>query len=201
VGALVVAGALGAATYSESSTLRDRRADLETLRVELAANPAPPAPPAWVGRVQGAQAQRSTALGSALAQRLWWDRIVSETAAVLPQGVWLTRVDGSAPDAVAAAPAPVTTTTTTTTPATPDAAPAPAPGPVAPAAGAPTSELTVEGLTASHELVADLLARLSVVPDFATVSLQSSAISTQPSGGNPIEFRILVGLRAPGASS
>jgi Tfp pilus assembly protein PilN len=177
---LLVAAAVGAATYSATSKLNERRADLETLRVELAANPRPPAPPAWVARVQGAQGQRSTALASALGQRLWWDRIVAEVAAVLPKGVWLTRVDGQLAD-TKAAPA------------------APAPGAVPdPTAG---SNVTIEGVTDTHALVARLLARLAVVPDFTAVSLQSSAVSQQPSGATPVQFRVVVGLRAPGASS
>jgi Tfp pilus assembly protein PilN len=176
---MLVAAAVGFATYTTSTTLKERRADLAMVQAELAANPRPPEPPAWVGRVQGAQSQRATALTTALGQRLWWDRFVSEVAAVLPDGVWLTRVDGQLAD--------------------PSAAPAaPAPGAVVdPTAG---SNMAIEGVTDTHALVARLIARLSVVPDFSSVTLQSSVVQPQPGTAAPVQFRVLVGLRNPGGT-
>ena len=48
--------------------------------------------------------------------------------------------------------------------------------------------------------IGDLIALRSVVPDFSTVTLQSSVVQPQPGTAAPVQFRVVVGLRNPGGT-
>lgn len=117
--------------------------------------------------------QRSLALASALGKRVSWDRVLRRFALVLPDDVWLTSVTGNVPLD------PTSTVAATTT---------------ASALPAAATELTIQGSTYSQASVARLLERLSVVPDFTDVQLQSSQ-STTVSNQKVINFTIVANIR------
>jgi hypothetical protein len=76
-------------------------------------------------------------------------------------------------------------------------------GSTAPAAGAPGSPptlITIEGYTYSHDAVARLLTRLSVIPDLKNVWLQKS-LRTELGGRPIVTFTILSDVRPGGATS
>lgn len=117
--------------------------------------------------------QRSLALASALGKRVSWDRVLRRFALVLPDDVWLNSVTANVPlDPESTA---IATTTSSTLPAT-------------------ATELTIQGYTYSQASVARLLERLSVVPDFMDVQLQSSQ-STTVSNQKVINFTIVANIR------
>jgi len=59
---------------------------------------------------------------------------------------------------------------------------------------------TIEGKAYSHDGVARLLARLSIVPHLANVQLQHSAMTTSATGRKVVEFAIVASVKAPGAA-
>jgi hypothetical protein len=73
---------------------------------------------------------------------------------------------------------------------------APAPGT---AAAAPTG-FTIMGYTYSHDGVARLLSRLSVMPDLTNVQLQTSA-RAKVGSQEVVQFTILANVRTGGATS
>ncbi|HZO63174.1 MAG TPA: PilN domain-containing protein [Gaiellaceae bacterium] len=188
----VVAGLLVAGYLLTSSDVNSKRSSLQALQDELASLPAPtnhqqPQNPALAAE----RASRISALGTALQNRLVWDRILRQISAVLPGDVWLTQLSGQAP--VVPPPAPPTTTTTTsgatTTSTTTTTATAPAPPP------APTpGPLTITGYTYSQEGVARLLGRLAVVPALQDVKLVQSA-ETLVGNQTVISFSIQAGVK------
>jgi Tfp pilus assembly protein PilN len=175
LGLLVVATlALSFFFLTASSTVRDREAELEGLRTRLDILPPPPAGPTPIeAGLADQQRSRVAALTSALSRRVSWDRVLRELSLVLPDDIWLTSLAARSPSSPASA-----------------AAPAPkAPG------AAPTG-LTINGYTYSHDSVARLLSRLSVLPNLENVQLQSSTlgkIGTQP----VVQFVVLADVRAP----
>jgi Tfp pilus assembly protein PilN len=183
VAPFVVAGLITAGYLLASSKVNDRQATRDALRSELALLPAPRQQPQADPQLALLRDQRIAALGTALQNRLAWDRILREISAVLPGDVWLTTLSatGAAPQ-----PAPATTPTTTTTPATTPAAP------VAPPTAGP---LTFAGFTYSQPGVARLLSRLAVVPALQDVQLVSST-RTAYSGRFVFSFSIKANVRA-----
>jgi Tfp pilus assembly protein PilN len=179
LGLLVVATmALSFLFLSASSTVRDREAELEGLKQQLAVLPPPPKGPTPIeAGLADQQRARVAALDAALSRRVSWDRVLRELSLVLPDDIWLTSLSARSP----ASPA--------------SAAPA---APKAPGA-APTG-LTVTGYTYSHESVARLLSRLAVLPDLENVQLQRSTLA--PIGTQTVvQFVILADVRGPVASA
>ncbi|HEY2742772.1 MAG TPA: PilN domain-containing protein [Gaiellaceae bacterium] len=117
--------------------------------------------------------QRSLALASALGKRVSWDRVLRRFALVLPDDVWLNSVTGDVPLDPASA---VTATTTSS------------------ALPAEATELTIVGYTYSQASVARLLERLSVVPDFTDVQLNSSQ-SAIVANQKVVNFTIVANIR------
>ena len=151
VGALVVVSAVGWAYAWASADLAETRASYDAARVELAALDVPTAPPAEKSHVRLLEERdlRKTALASALATRVAWDRVLRELSLVIPEDVWLTSISanpqaGSTPDATGAG------------------------------AGEAAPTLLVDGYTRSQRSVARVLARLSIVPAFRSVQLLGS---------------------------
>jgi hypothetical protein len=72
--------------------------------------------------------------------------------------------------------------------------PAGSTAPAAAAPGAPPSLVTIEGYTYSHDAVARLLTRLSVIPDLKNVWLQKS-LRTELGGRAVVTFTILSDVR------
>jgi Tfp pilus assembly protein PilN len=124
---------------------------------------------------------RVAALNTALSRRIAWDRILREFALVLPDDVWLLSMSANAP--TLATVAPNTTSASSTTPAL----------------GGQLG-FNIEGHTYSHDAVARLLSRLSVIPDLERVQLVTSE-ETVLGSRTAIHFKIAANVRAPGASS
>ena len=119
---------------------------------------------------------RVTALSAALTRRIAWDRILREISLVLPNDVWLRTMSATSP--------------------TPASGTAPAATPP----GLPPTLMTIEGSTYSHDAVARLITRLSVIPDLKNVWLTKSELGVV--AGRPIvSFTILADVRQSGATS
>src|SRR5919108_392993 len=156
---LLLIGGLGSAYIFMGARAGDRQAQVEDLRAQLADLEVPPETPAKHddSAVLTEGQARTQTLAGALQGRVAWDRILREVSLVLPDEAYLTQVtastSGAAPAAAAPAPA---TTPAPTTPAVPNS-------------------LTHAGAAKDQALVAQFIARLEVVPEFASVDLQSSA--------------------------
>jgi Tfp pilus assembly protein PilN len=152
---------------SKRSTLTERQTELVSLQAKAQV-------------VKDAQAQAAaltSAVQSIVGGRMIWDTTLGDLARVLPPGVFLTSLTASAPAPAPSAPvvaAPVvpsgstdstSTTTTTTTTITPAA-------PVAPVA--PTTAFSISGVAPSHDTVALVLDRLSLLPWLSGINLVST---------------------------
>ena len=193
VGGMVVATAASAfLVFSASGTADDRRADLALTEAALAAVPSPTQSGAASGLVAQERADRVAALSAALSSRVPVDRVLRELSYVLPADAWLTGLIANAPSQA-------------DTSATPGASPAPT------SSGAPG--VTIQGATFSHDSVARVLARLSVLPTLENVRLTASAriepSADQADGKNTkkrkkrrtvVTFTIAADLRSGGQS-
>ncbi len=146
--ALLAFGYLGA-----SGKAKDRQETLDALTAQLAATPRPVSAPPVDPALATDRSQRVSALNSALAQRIAWDRLLRRLSLVLPRDVWLSSFVANGPAAATAA-APVEGATE-----------------AVPAGGT----CSLQGYAYSQTGVARLLARLAVVPALADVQLKSSA--------------------------
>ncbi|HYY64913.1 MAG TPA: PilN domain-containing protein [Gaiellaceae bacterium] len=133
------------------------------------------------------QQARVAALNSALSKRIAWDRVLREFALVLPDDVWLLSMSAKAPSFATA----ITTTSSSGSDSSASTS--------TPALGG-TLGFNIEGYTYSHDAVARLLSRLSVVPDLEQVQLVTSE-RAKLGNRTVIHFRIGANVRAPGASS
>ena len=175
---VLVAAVLGADFMMESGKVTKEQQQLDALEAKVnALPPAPTGPSAAQTQLAGEHSARVTALSSALANRVAWDRVFREFSLVLPDDVWLTTLTAHAPISPGATTA---------------AAPAPSSG------GAPT-EFVISGNTYSHDGVARLLSRLQVIPDLQNVTLVSSTL-TKVGGQNVVSFQIVADIRTAGGS-
>jgi Tfp pilus assembly protein PilN len=187
-GLTLVTALLGLLFVSAHGTVKSRGLELAQKQAELAAIPVPAQ-----SQVQQQDAlvadktARVTALNSALSRRIAWDRVLREFALVLPDDVWLLSMSAQAPTSAVA--------TATSSPSTSTSSSSSS----APALGGQLG-FNIEGYTYSHDAVARLLTRLSVIPDLEQVQLVTSE-RTQLSNRNVIHFRITANVRPPGASS
>jgi Tfp pilus assembly protein PilN len=133
------------------------------------------------------QQARVAALNSALSKRIAWDRVLREFALVLPDDVWLLSMSAKAPSFATA----ITTTSSSGSDSSASIS--------TPALGG-TLGFNIEGYTYSHDAVARLLSRLSVVPDLEQVQLVTSE-RAKLGNRTVIHFRIGANVRAPGTSS
>ena len=90
---LVVVGALYMGAHGSVS---DKQAQLDAVRAEIAALPAPTGPDIDAG-VVGAEAVRATAVAGVLGGRVAWDAVFSDLARVLPANVSLTGLSAKQP--------------------------------------------------------------------------------------------------------
>lgn len=169
LGSVVVVALLAGAFLMTSSTVGDRQAEVDGLRAELAAIPPPAAQPQSQTTLEAEKSQRVAVLGQALGSRIAWDRVLREISLVLPEDIWLESLNANAPDPNAA-------------PATPGAAPT------------GTGSFTITGYSYSHDGVARLLARLSVLPQLERPKLGSSVLDETKARG-VVKFTISAGLR------
>jgi Tfp pilus assembly protein PilN len=175
---VVVTLALSVAFLSASGKAGEKQTALDNLQTQIDILPPTPKGPSPVE--SGLAAERTArvgALSTALGRRVYWDRVLRELSLVLPDDIWLTSLSARSP----ASPA--------------SAAPAPATAP-----GAAPTGLTVNGYTYSHESVARLLSRLSVLPDLTNVQLQSSTLA-KVGTQTIVRFTVLADLRPPGGSA
>jgi Tfp pilus assembly protein PilN len=175
VAVVVLAGLAGAfmlmdgRAKEKQSAVDDVRAQLAELTAQAASDQEPS-----VAELTVEGQARTAALSEALAARVAWDRILREFSLVIPEGVWLSTLSSSSPSAAAAAAgAPPTT---------------------------PTGEasFSIEGRATSQSEVARLLTRLEVIPEFSSVTLQSSARNVAgdaegaPASSNPLEVNFTI---------
>jgi Tfp pilus assembly protein PilN len=150
LGSVLVTAVLAGLFLMTSSKVSDRQANVDALRAELAAIPPAPQPTVDTSGLENEKSQRVIVLGKALATRVAWDRIMRELSLVLPEDIWLESLMASAAD--------------------PNFVPTPG------NAEAPKGTFTISGYSYSHDGVARLLARLSVVPQLERPSLGSSTL-------------------------
>jgi Tfp pilus assembly protein PilN len=171
LGGVLVTALLAGLFLMTSSSVGDRQAEVDGLRAELAAIPPPPEPTGQT-TLETEKSQRVTVLGQALGSRIAWDRVLREISLVLPDDIWLESLNANAPDATAAAAAPGT------------------------AAG--KGAFTITGYSYSHDGVARLLARLSVLPQLERPSLGSSVLD-KSKPRSVVKFTISASLRGGAA--
>jgi len=177
-GGLVVVIALVVAVVTASGHVTSRRAALDRAKTELAKTPARNDASLARNTLLSQRDLRAVALAAALSRRVAWDRILRRFALVLPDDVWLTNLTGETP---------TSTTDTATSTST------------APGADETPTGLTLDGYSYSHDSVARLLSRLSVVPDLENVQLEKS--TAQPLGGvRVVHFTIAADVRRGGDS-
>ncbi len=166
---VLVAALLGADFMMQSVKVRHEQTQLDSLKAQVAAlPPAPPGPTAAATQLAGEHSARVTALSSAMANRVSWDRVFREFSLVLPDDVWLTSLTAHAP---------VSATS----------------GQPTGGGGQPT-QFTISGKTYSHDGVARLLSRLALVPDLQNPTLMSSSL-TNAGGLSVVEFQIVADIR------
>lgn len=179
-GALVVVIALAAGVMTASGHVSSRRAALDRAKTELAKTPAHNDSALARNTLLSQRDLREVALAAALSRRVAWDRILRRLALVLPDDVWLTDLTGETPSATDTA----TSTTATST---------------APGADQTPTGLTLDGYSYSHDSVARLLSRLSVVPDLKNVQLEKST-AVLLGGVRVVQFTIAADVRRGGDS-
>jgi Tfp pilus assembly protein PilN len=165
----ITATVLAALFLLSSSTLAEKREELQTLEAERAAI----APMADQVTAKIAERKsREAALASALQQRIAWDRLLRRVSQVLPGEVVTTALRASVPTAATAA-----ASATTTAPA------------AAPAPGTPPTGFTLTGYGSSQDIAAQSLRRLALLPELTNVQLVSST-ETQLDGVDVFQFTI-----------
>lgn len=178
-GVLAVAGLAGG-FFHASAQVADKQARYDELRLELAElrtptkEPEDTQDPAFVEE----RRKRTSALAGLLAQRVVWDRLLRELSLVVPREVFLDSVQAQAPAAATAPGAP---------PASPPGSPA-------------ATTFNVVGCADDQDTVAELLARLSTIPEFSEVQLVSSTVLTGSECGKPVTFTIGASIKSPGAA-
>ena len=176
---VLVSGLLGVFYFSAKSTAETKALELQDVQAELAMLPSPAeiaAETAPQRQLASEHGTRIAALSSALTHRVAWDRVLRQISLVLPEDVWLKSLNATSPNPAGAAVAPVT--------------------PV----DQPPKLLTIEGYTYSHDAVARLMTRLSVIPDLKNVWLERSS-RTLLGGRQIVTFKILADVRSAGATS
>lgn len=152
LGSVLVTAVLAGLFMMTSSSVSDRQSELDGLRAELAAIPPAPEAPADNSGLETEKSARVALLGKALGARVAWDRILREISLVLPEDIWLESLTANAAD--------------------PGFVPTPG------KTEAPPGGFTITGYSYSHDGVARLLARLSVLPQLDRPALGSSVVDT-----------------------
>ena len=175
---VLITGLMGVLYFSAKSTAQQKEFELEDAKAELALLPTAAdlaSANAGTDHLRSEHAARLAALSTALTHRVSWDRVLREISLVLPEDVWLKDLTATSPSR---------------------------PGGTAPVnvAGAPPQGFAINGYTYSHEAVARLLSRLTVIPDLQHVWLERSTRAI--AGGRAIvSFTIRAAVRAGGGTS
>lgn len=169
VGAIFVASGLAVSMILSGARETAKRSELEQERLQLALIPKRGTAPDDEEALGAIGAPRRTALASALAGRVAWDRVLRRFSLVLPRDVWLTTLalqsQAAENDASAGA-----------------------------ASAAGGQGLSLAGYTYSHDGVARLLSRLELLPELVDVQLQNSTL-TELSGRRVVQFTIAANVR------
>jgi Tfp pilus assembly protein PilN len=128
------------------------RSDVDSVKAAIAALPEPPDQAVSQNTLIQERSSRVSALAAALTGRVAFDRLLRQISYVLPEDAWLTQLDAAAP-------------------AKADPAVAAAPG-----TAVPSTDVTIQGGTWSHDKVAVVLARLAAVPSLSNVRLTGSTL-------------------------
>ena len=168
LGGVLVTAVLAGGFLMTSSSVNEHQSNVDALRAELAAIPPAAEAPVDSSGLETEKSQRVALLGKALASRVAWDRILREISLVLPEDIWLESMAANAPD--------------------PNFVPTPG------AIEAPAGAFTITGYSYSHDGVARLLARLSVVPQLSLPTLGSSVIDKSKER-NVVKFTISASLK------
>ncbi len=150
LGSVLVVALLSGGFLMASSSASDKQAEVDALRMELAAIPPAPQAPVDSSGLETQKSERVTLLGKALGARVAWDRVLREISLVLPEDIWLESLTASGSD--------------------PNFVPTPG------QTSAPSGTFSITGYSYSHDGVARLLARLSVLPELDRPTLGSSVI-------------------------
>jgi Tfp pilus assembly protein PilN len=103
-GAALVTALLVAMTMNAGGAVDAKQAEVDALRSEIAAIPAPTVTDTSTDDALATEkGARVGALSAALAGRVAWDRVLRQVSLVLPEDVWLTNLSAAAPDASQAA--------------------------------------------------------------------------------------------------
>jgi Tfp pilus assembly protein PilN len=103
VAAVAVTAVFCAWFLASSAKVTEKQSEVDGLRAELAATPAPKARDTRGDGLETEKAARLVAVATALNSRVAWDRVLREISLVTPDDVWLTSLQASAP-VVAATP-------------------------------------------------------------------------------------------------
>ena len=158
-------------TY-EHAKVSDAKATVDVARTELSGL-GPAATVAAAGQQLAVERNiRFRALEDALGRRVAWDATLNQVARVLPTDMWVSQLDAQSPTptSVSATPSATSSSSTTTTTTT-STTTTPAPTPSAPAAA-----FLLSGYAFSNAGVAQVLARLALVPTLKNVALVSTAL-------------------------
>jgi Tfp pilus assembly protein PilN len=172
VPAVLVLAVLTVSFMSAKGTVEDRSATLAELQEEVAERLRPPEPVQQAAGEDPDVAARLAAAETAIGARVSWDEVLRQFALILPLDVSITSLQASSSGA-----------------AQPGADPAAA-------TGVPTA-FTIAGYTASQPSVSRLMTRLTQVPAFTDVQLQSTQRS-DVEGRPVIQFTIAAGIRPDG---
>jgi Tfp pilus assembly protein PilN len=180
LGGIIVVAVLGALYLFSSAAVTEKRGTVDDLRVELAEASVPKkeADQARQVRLASEQKSRVDALSKALSKRVPLDRLLRDFGLVLPENVWLDSLQ-------------------VTTPGSADEAEPAAP--LAPGETAAPNGFTITGYTKEQTGVAELLSRLSVLPELSSVTLLSASASDAPND-KTVQFSISADLRTEAGS-
>jgi Tfp pilus assembly protein PilN len=198
IGGVVVTALLCGLFLMAHGKVRSKQAELVGLQHELSAIPVPAQEQVARSDALVADKQkRITALNTALARRVAWDRVFREFAMVLPDDVWLLRLSGEPPTLSTSLTGPAPASSSTSSAAAAAAAGAQAP----PNVGTDTEVMFMaEGYTYSQNGVARLMARMQVIPDFEHIQLLSSEQAVI-AGRTVYHFRVGADIRQPGGGA
>jgi Tfp pilus assembly protein PilN len=160
-GVVAVTAAAFLLASSASSSADETKAELQAIEAAIEQLPTAPDSEVSVGTLVQERSNRVAALAAALSSRTAFDRVLRDISLVFPEDAWLTQLEATAPRVAV-----------------------PLPGTVVPPAETEgTSSVTITGATFTHDTVATVLARLSVVPSLTDVRLTStSLVQPQPEG-------------------
>jgi Tfp pilus assembly protein PilN len=168
----VLVGALVYLGYSlEHSKVVDHQTSLGVVQSQIAALGPSPQLVSESAKVSSDRQARTAALTDVLSKQVPWDVTLDRVSRVIPAGSWLTSFTAQSP---------TPSGTVSSSAAT---------------SGASPTALTIQGYSYSHDGVAQVLARLALVPGLDNVTLVSTATTTI-GNKNVIQFNMTAAIGA-----